>query len=373
MAEHRNENSDMISEEIYKDLQKNGNFDIKPCNITNIDDNPKYKKLELTSAQKMKLSAFAGQLPAISAALNSASALSAVSGSTFYMMAVPNGLSDALLRIGDGFGNTLLRSDGKFAMQLPLYKVDMAKALTVQTAALSAFSVMSIATGQYFLSQINSELDRIKLGMDKILEFLYGDKKAELMSEVTFTKYAYHNYSAIMEHDDQRIATISGLQQARKIAMKDCEFYISDLETTINEKNDIVSTVDKALQIEESLTLALQLCVMSSVLEVQYAQNFDKAYLKYIEDDISLYIDKCEKMMLGNFNKLQVLIEHANAGILKKVDKGELQSRIVKVLDKFQTGGESELKKPLRSGLHMSEQKTVYYIGSDSNIYIKSA
>ncbi|MBQ8134804.1 MAG: hypothetical protein IJ192_10435 [Clostridia bacterium] len=367
-----NESSELLAQ-TFKALQTDGEFDIKPCNITNIEDNPKFKKLNLTSGQKMQMSAFAGQIPAMVAAFNSASALSAVSNSTFYIMELPNGLPYTLTKLGQGgFSNTLRGSDG-FVKQLSLYPIDLAKQLTVQTIALGTFSVMSVATGQYFLSQINSKLDRIKLGMDKILEFLYGDKKAELMAEVIFTKYAFNNYSAIMEQECQRIATISGLQQARKVAMKDSEFYISDLETTITEKNDIVSTVNKALQIEESLALALQLCVMSSILEVQYSQNFDDAYLKYIEDDILLYIDKCEKIVLGNFNKLQILIDHANAGIWKKVNKDELQCKIVKVLDKFQVGAESQLKQSLRSGLHISDKKSVYYINKDGTVYIKSA
>ena len=49
----------------------------------------------------------------------------------------------------------------------------------------------------------------MKLNIDKILEFLYGEKKAELMSEVSFVKYAYQNYGSIMGCNPQRIATIS--------------------------------------------------------------------------------------------------------------------------------------------------------------------
>lgn len=57
---------------------------------------------------------------------------------------------------------------------------------------------MSIASGQYFLSEINNNLSAINQKADKILEFLYGDKKAELMSEVSFVNFAYQNYNSIM-------------------------------------------------------------------------------------------------------------------------------------------------------------------------------
>ena len=45
--------------------------------------------------------------------------------------------------------------------------------------------------------------------IDEILEFLYGDKRAELISEVGFVKAAYQNYSSIMQHEQQRFAIIN--------------------------------------------------------------------------------------------------------------------------------------------------------------------
>ena len=74
---------------------------------------------------------------------------------------------------------------------------------------------MAFASGQYFITQVNSELQKINQNIDKILEFLYGDKKAELLSEVSFVKYAYENFSSIMAHDEQRVATIASLQNAK--------------------------------------------------------------------------------------------------------------------------------------------------------------
>lgn len=49
--------------------------------------------------------------------------------------------------------------------------------LAVQAIICGAFISMAIVSGQYFLSQINNELKMIKYNLDKILGFLYGDKK----------------------------------------------------------------------------------------------------------------------------------------------------------------------------------------------------
>lgn len=365
-----NEEPDLTANQILYNLEKNGNFNISPCyNIVSVDDNPKFKKLELTSGQKMQISSLVSQLPSIMA-LEGIGAASSIPN--LFIMDFPYGMPYSMVKLGQGgYANLLRDANGHFARYAPLYPVNISNQLATQATILGTFSAMSVITGQYFLVQINSELDRIKLGMDKILEFLYGDKKAELMSEVNFAKYAFENYSAIMANESQKIATITSLQKARQIAMKDCEFYISDLESTVKNNSNIISTVDKAVQIKESLDLALQLCVMSSIMEVYYSQNFDENYLKYIENDISLYIDKCEKNVLGNFNQLLVLVSNAKTGILKKVDKDLLERKVARVIEQVSMSGESELKKSLRSGLYLSKNHSTYYLGKEGNVYIK--
>ena len=86
----------------------------------------------------------------------------------------------------------------------------------------------------------------MRMNLDKILEFLYGDKKAELMAEISFVKYAYQNYNSIMSHESQRTATIASIQEAKKVAMKDIEFYMNDLDLAAKTKDnsELISTVN---------------------------------------------------------------------------------------------------------------------------------
>ena len=55
-----------------------------------------------------------------------------------------------------------------------------------------------------------------------------------------------------MSHEHQKIATIISLQEARKIAMKDIEFYMSDLDSLVKAKDvsDLDSFVNKSFQIK---------------------------------------------------------------------------------------------------------------------------
>ena len=358
-----------------KVLKETYDFNIEPCNIKNIEDNPKYKKLEITAARKPQIYEMMDILPKI-LEVNELNRLSNKFAETnVYVMTLPKELSPYLMEYSDdrGYSNILKGNDSKFAYHIGSTQIDMSNTLRIITAYKIAFSAMSIATQQHYLSEINSKLDRIKLGIDKILEFLYGDKKAELMAEVSFVKYALNNYAAIMNKEDHTAAILSGLLQSKKTAMKDCDFYISDLEATLNLKNNIPDMVSKMVQIEGSLSLSLQLLVMSVLLEINYSQNYDKDLIKYIEDDISLYIDKTNKLIIGYFNRLKEKVDTANAGILKKVNKDELQASIDSVLNKFENGGESELTKTLRTGIHAAENTASYYITSTGDIYIRSS
>lgn len=70
--------------------------------------------------------------------------------------------------------------------------------------ALGLFNVMSVATGQYYLAQINNKLDKIQTGISDILEFLESDKKSELIAHETVIKKCFSNLSTIMENDLDR-------------------------------------------------------------------------------------------------------------------------------------------------------------------------
>ena len=340
------------------------NWGIIPCDMA-MDISPAngFTKLELDSAQKIQIGALLQQLPSM-AATNQMPKL--------YTVTFPDGVSGKLMELKktELVGKTTsIIDDGKIKGTAALNSLDNC------TLAMGCFTAMSIASSQYFLKKINDELRMMRMGIDKILEFLYGDKKAELMAEVSFIRYAYENYISIMECSAQRAATITSLQSARKIAMKDIEFYIGDLESTIKGRDgkDISSLVEKAFQLKESLEFSMQLYGMSSLLEVHYAQNYDRSYLKYVDNDISVYIDKCEKRMLGNFSSLRTLVDSAKELPFKKIAKTDILERIDGLVESLGRGEESDMRRSLRAGLNAATQKADYYMTADGVVYMKTA
>ena len=230
--------------ELFRTLEKDLNFELAPCDRNfDLDAKSGLTKLELTPAQKGKVSALFSQMPAMLASETMAHA---------YVLKLPEGLSgmNSLMSYrSGGLGTPIMGENGKIVAHASLHGV------SDQALLLSCFTAMSIASGQYFLTQIHSELKMMRMNLDKILEFLYGDKKAELMAEISFVKYAYQNYNSIMSHEAQRTATIASIQKAKKVAMKDIEFYMNDLDSAAKTKDnsELISTVNKAFQIKESL------------------------------------------------------------------------------------------------------------------------
>ena len=335
---------------------------IAPCNVS-VDLTPAngFTKLELSSAQKTQVSALMQQLPPVAVA---------GSFSQLYKVEFPDGISGKLMELKrGGFTTSIIGENGGITGSASLHPV------ASQALVIGCFTAMSIASSQYFLKQINNELKMMRLNLDKILEFLYGDKKAELMAEVSFVKYAYQNYASIMTHKHQRTAMIGSLHNSKKIAMKDIEFYMNDLDSTIGAKDgrDIAGLVEKAFQIKESLEFSMQLYGMSSLLEVYYAQNQDVEYLKHVENDISVYIDKCEKRMLGSLSALKVLADTAKGTLFKKLDKSIIMKQIEDSIELLNRGEESELRKSLRTALSATARQSEYYMTADGTVYLKTA
>lgn len=335
-------------------------FEVTDCNrIIDISQRKEYKKLNLSQAQKIQISGFVEQLPMLATAETMSNA---------YVLRFPEGVNGELIRYKNGgFGTQIVGTDGKMVAHASMEQ------LTIQTAMMQGLTVMAIVSSQYFLTEINQELKELNKSIDKILEFLYSEKKAELIAEVTFTKYAYENYSSIMLNNEQKMATIGSLQSARKVAMKDIEFYMSDLSDVVLDTSDLLATVKKAFQIKNCLELSMQLHVMSNLLEIYYSQNFDDSYISWIENNVVEYLAKCENRMLSCFSKLSASIHDYKNSPLKKLNKEELSKNVESVIETLGMGKESEMRKQFRTALHSMQKDMEYYIDREANVYLKTS
>ena len=344
-------------------LEQVGQFELVPSDTGyDFEDKSRFTQLNLSEAQKMHLSAAYQHFPSMVAAGTLAQA---------YIARFPEGLPHTLTALKQGGFGSMIRGEQGFIGSASFFPV------TGQAIFLSAFTAMSVASGQYFLAKINSQLDVIQRRLGEILDFLYGDKKAELMAEISFTKYAFENYASIMAHESQRVATITSLQNSKKVAMNDIEFYIHDLSSTIeSQEKDLKKVLDKTEQIRDSLHLSLELYAMSSLMEVYYAQNFDPTFLQYVQQEVEGYIEKCETRMLSSFNLLRGKILGINKKpslpLGKEKDSSSLEQRSLELAESVNSSNTKALRELIANSLCSVGQPAEYYLTANGNIYCKN-
>ena len=343
-------------------MEANSCFQILPYDgMIDLENSSRFTKINLGSEQKMQVRALLQQTP---------QALAAGTLANAYTVTFPEGLPHTLTALKQGGYGSMISANGQFAGSASFYPV------SAQAAALGAFTAISAVTGQYFLTQINSELRIVNQKLDEILGFLYGEKKAELMAEISFVKYAHSNFSTIMMHEDQRVATIVSLQAAKKIAMKDIEFYLSDLDATAKKKakdyDDLRNLMDKAVHIKDSIEMSRQLYVVSGLLELYYSQNYEKEYINYVESDMISYVNKCDSRILSGLSAFQGKLTDYKAKPLEKVEDRE--KRIEKIaieVEPYKDGNDSPIRTAMESSIDVLHKKAEYYIDSKGGVYLK--
>lgn len=361
MSEQNSENNHQETQVFLQDLQERHGFEITPCQSNlELGDKERFEMLKLTSEQKMQISELLQHVPAAAATGTMAGA---------YRVSFPKGLPHTLIRLKrGGFGSQIVEAGQKGIRGSASFYPMM-----VQATVYGVFTAMSIATGQFFLGQINKELRMINQKLDEILKYLYEEKKAELLAEVFFVKYACDNYDSIMSDEAQRMATIGSIQQAKKVAMKDIEFYIKHLESKIEfEAKQKFDTLVKLKDVEimpntENLEMSLQLYCMSSLMEAYYARNFENTYVEYVENNINSYVESCSRKECTIFDKMDAHFKALNAPNNQKQKIEECRSELSKRKEAI-NARENDMKK-LSAVLKSTNKSTEYYIERNGSVY----
>lgn len=345
----------------FPQIADKANFSIAATDLHTIIPN-QYTQLDLSKSQKSQISAL--QKVALDVAETNLL-------SNAYVLSFPEGLPHTLMELKQG-GNstTLIGADNKIAGTASLYSIQ-----SIATVA-EVFQIMSFATGQYYLANLHNDLSMINQKIDNILGFLYGDKSAELLSEITFVNDAYNNFSGIMQSDIHRLAVLTNLYESKKVAMKDIEFYINDLGKIINGPaktyKDFESIVSNSLRIKSCLELATQLYVLSNILEVYYSKNYEPQYINSIKNSINNYIEKCDSRILSVFSNLAGRNNEFKSTPIKKVDNSDLQKTLSEIVESCSNTKNSDSRKSLVNTLDAINTPVEYLITSDGSVAYKT-
>ena len=196
----------------------------------------------------------------------------------------------------------------------------------------------------------------------------------QLLAEASFIKYAFYNYSSIMQCSEQRIATLQNIQEAKKVAMKDIEFYMMDLDSLAHPADGfkVAYVTERAFQIKESLDFSIQLYGFACVLEAYYAQNYDPTFLQYVDKELSSYIVKCEKRILGAFSLINGQIINYKGNLFEKVEKEPYEKRVKDLIESMHMEEDSSLYTTIHNAIQSLTKPKTYYIKNNGDIYVKS-
>lgn len=337
-------------------LQETLDVQVNPvANAPDFNDSSRFKKMNIDKSQVSMLTQ--SLVPAAASGLLS----------NAYFCKFPEGLPHTLMKLKQGgFASQIIGAKSQIAGSASFYPMAEAGAF------MGVFTVMSAITGQYFLAEINSKLEKINQNVSAILAFLYGNKKAELASEISFIQQIQRNYVSIMQHEQQQIATIAGIQNAKKVAMKDIEFYLYDLDLAVQDakgKATELSKKQKVDQIVESLELSLQLYISCCILEPYFSNNFDDDYIEFIIEDTADYVSKYQEKIRTSLGMLHGRIFELTAGKAKSYDLKARQAEIEKMLSSLPSG-EGSVRQQLKDALYAPKKETNVYLTADGEAYL---
>lgn len=203
------------------------------------------------------------------------------------------------------------------------------------------FSVMSMVTGQYFMTQINNNLSQIELSVASIQQYLEYDKKSKLQSEEDFLKMTQKTLPFIIENKAQQQSTITSIQKIKMNSLANIKFYrmqISDFKN-ISEKKDkaeeVIENVKNISCLISEYWYSLYLFCFATCLEPMVAQNYSKDYLSILMDDMK---DRCDcykddyktwkKKLNGYIESAKAFEDNKIYDIMKTVAKNKIYANL---------------------------------------------
>lgn len=340
---------------------QNLNCEVTTSNISfDFGDTSRFRKIEFPEQTGLTANSLL-QLPPVAAVSDAATKT--------YILKFPEGVQGTLLHLRQGgYATTMVDTASHFSGTASLHPIDPAS-----VAVFNTFTIASFVIGQYFLSDISSKMSEINRKLDAVLSFLEDSKRTELLSELTFVKYAVGNYYTIMLSEPQRIATLTNIQRSKIRAIADIDFYTTELERRVNAK-DAKKNPQTVLNAKQNLDLASQLYAISSIMEPYYAQNWNGSYLKSICAEADLLLGHTKNKISDAISPYAKDIREAHKETLLKknpVPFTSSEEKVLKISDTLTNQVRNPLVVTIENALHEPMSPSELYLAHDGSIYQK--
>ena len=163
---------------------------------------------------------------------------------------------------------------------------------TIATNSVSAvMNVSSLIVGQYYMNQINAELDVISEGIDQIQSFQDNEYHSKVFSLVAHVKRISNFQSEILENDELRISKIYQLDSLEKDCAEllgQANFALADFtnmnKLSYKEYEKVIAEVQKWYTYQKSL-----IEVMYKISDLRYTLHLGAVSREQCADLLSTY------------------------------------------------------------------------------------
>lgn len=207
-----------------------------------------------------------------------------------YKAITPEGAKLAKSKDMEGAFRSMYHGPNGIKGQANLVKVESGTAIAANSVS-AVMNVSSLIVGQYYMKQINAELDVISEGIDQIQSFQDNEYRSKVFSLVAHVKRISNFQSEILENDELRISKIYQLDSLEKdcaellgqanLALED---FTNMNKLSYKEYEKVIAEVQKWYTYQKSL-----IEVMYKISDLRYTLHLGAVSREQCADLLSTY------------------------------------------------------------------------------------
>lgn len=230
-------------------------------------------------------------------------------GEKLYRMVIPSTATGALRVERDGctLGN-MVGENAKFSGRARFFEIDNNIPTNISTTMPIDPSILFMAAA---LMSIEKKLGDIQETQRDILEFLEGDKRAELKGNLNFLADVLNNYKYNWNNETYKTNMHIKVEDIKQHAEQNISFYRERIERSISKHGFVVWDKDvkgklNTIQSDfQDYQLALYLFGFSAFLEVMLLENFSYGYLNSIYRKLEEYSCNYRELYAKSYSQLK--------------------------------------------------------------------
>lgn len=183
-------------------------------------------------------------------------------------------------------------TNNKVLGQAEWQHISPSQVMGISNIILSVYNVCSVATNQYFLSQINTSLKSLLENINEIQNFLEADKRSLAEANTEFITEVYSNLEYYMTSSLYTQATLTNIQSIRIKSLADVKFYhsqIKDLRSKMSDKDKKKQIQDNKHKFKKNYyayNYALKSYNLAILIEILMSGQSDEVWLTKLLDNI---------------------------------------------------------------------------------------